>query len=123
VLGRFGNPQTICLKFVSKSKLQKWKSTQEPININANDVQWHSERDQGTRSIPGAQRGTTVKMKFEAFWRHLANFGRHCNVGATADTFGRWQWEGNILRHGTGLIWRGVLHVVWRVALLANIRI
>ena len=25
----------------------------------------------------GTQRGTTIKMNFEAFWRHLADFGRH----------------------------------------------
>ena len=33
--------------------------------------------DSGRRSILGMQRGTTVKIKIEAFWRHLANFGRH----------------------------------------------
>ena len=33
--------------------------------------------DSGKRSVTEAQRGTTVKMKIEAFWRHLADFGRH----------------------------------------------
>ena len=29
------------------------------------------------------------------FWRHLFDLGCHCNVGATADTFGCWQFVGN----------------------------
>ena len=33
--------------------------------------------DSGKRSVTEAQRGTTVKMNIEAFWRHLADFGRH----------------------------------------------
>ena len=33
--------------------------------------------DSGKRSVTEAQRGTTVKINIEAFWRHLADFGRH----------------------------------------------
>ena len=51
-------------------------------------------------------RGFNLKNRF---WYHWADLGCHCDVGATADTFGRWQWEGNTLKNGTGLIWLGRL--------------
>ena len=40
--------------------------------------------------VPGTL-GSNQRKLFEAGWRHLGDVGCHFSVGATADTFRRWQ--------------------------------
>ena len=56
-------------------------------------------------------------LKFLAFWRHLVELGCHCSVGATADTFGYWPLELNILEHQMSRTWPelAILERIWSV--------
>ena len=68
-------PKTTTNPLTSLSKLRKI----DPTSIT-NRPTIHQKSigiDSGKRSVTEAQRGTTVKINIEAFWRHLADFGRN----------------------------------------------
>ena len=71
------------------------------IKNHENVVWWSFGRALGQQSVLKRARckwvvGGGGHFKFyDAFWRHLVDSGCHCNVGATADSFGCLQFGGN----------------------------
>ena len=88
-LSKEGVPKTTTNLLTMRSKLRKIDPTS--ITDRPKIHQKSIGIDSGKRSVTEAQRGTTVKINIEAFWRHLADFGR--NFGP------RWTSKGQSARY------------------------
>ena len=75
----WGNSKTREIIFYLTTVPQKLKGCKTTKNVNNTKVQCFRVSRVGNKRPPG--------MFFPTFWRHLVDFGRHCNVWATA---GRW---------------------------------